>query len=417
MRILFFTHYFPPEGNAPASRVYEMCKRWVKDGHDVNVITCVPNVPNGVVYNGYKNRLVQNEFIDGIRTIRVWTFIAANKGTFKRIINYLSYMLSATLVGMFIKKLDIIIATSPQLFCGWAGIIVSKIRRCPVIVEIRDIWPDAIRVHGVLTNRYINASLEFMARKMYDLSTHIVVVGDGYKQVLIQEKSVNISDISVFTNGADLDLYFPVQKNRDFLLKYATDDQFICSYIGTIGMSHGLDVVIRAAKLLKKEQRQDIVFLFIGDGAMREELEKQARMEELNNVFFLGRQEKKEIPQYYSISDACLVHVRNRQVYRTVLPSKIFEIWAMGKPVILGVEGNAAEIVKKAEAGICIRPENEAQFAAAVKKLADNKELVREYGGNGRRYVLQHFDRETISRDYLNMLKRTVESFSRHRGD
>jgi len=411
MRILFFTHYFPPEGNAPASRTYENCKRWVKYGHDVEVITCVPNVPNGVVYDGYKNRLVQKEIIDGIKTKRVWTFIAANKGTFKRIINYLSYMLSATLVGMFIKKPDIIIATSPQLFCGWTGIVVGKIRRCPVILEIRDIWPDGITVHGVLTNKYSNAFLEFMARKMYNAATHIVTVGKGYKHILVKDKGIINENISVFTNGADLDVYFPVQKNKDLKLKYAIDDQFICSYIGTIGMSHGLDIVIRAAKLLKKEQRQDIVFLFIGDGAMREDLKSQAVREKLDNIVFVGQQKKELIPQFYSISDTCLVHLKKADLYKSTLPSKIFEIFAMEKPLILGVEGNAAEIVKKAEGGICIQPENEIQLVEAIKKLANNHNLVDLYGRSGRNYVIEHFDRKKLAKDYLDLIEKVHRSY------
>lgn len=408
MRILFFSHYFPPEGNAPASRVYEMCKRWVKYGHDVDVITCVPNIPNGVVYNGYKNRLIQKEVIDGIRTVRVWTFITANKGTFKRIVNYLSYMFSATLMGMFIKKPDIIIATSPQLFCGWAGIIVGKIRRRSVIVEIRDTWPDAIRVHGILTGRYVDAFLEWLARRMYDLATHIVAAGDGYKQVLVQDKDVKSDHISVVTNGADLDRYFPIEANQDLKLRYTKNGQFICSYIGTIGMSHGLEVVIRAAKLLKQEQRKDIIFLLVGDGAMRQDIESQAYKEKLDNVIFVGRQDKEKVPNFYSISDVCLVHVKDRQVYKTVLPSKIFEIWAMEKPLILGVSGSTATIVEKAQAGICIQPENEEQLVYAVKRFADNRELAKEYGKKGRDYTIHHFNRDVLSRDYIRILEKIL---------
>jgi len=150
IRILFLSHYFPPEGNAPASRVYEMAKRWVAAGHKVEVITGVPNVPSGIIYKGYKNRLRQIEFIDGIRVTRVWTYIAANRGKIKRVINYLSYMASAVVAGLFVRKPDVVIATSPQFFCGWAGVFLARIRRVPFVLEIRDIWPSSIVAVGAM---------------------------------------------------------------------------------------------------------------------------------------------------------------------------------------------------------------------------------------------------------------------------
>ena len=153
MRILFLTHYFPPEGNAPASRTFENCKRWVQQGHSVTVVTCAPNVPNGVVYTGYRNRLYQREVLDGVEVLRVWTYIAPNRGTVRRIINYISYMFSATLCSLFLKKPDIIIATSPQFFCGWAGVIASRLKRVPFILEIRDLWPDSIVAVGAMRNK------------------------------------------------------------------------------------------------------------------------------------------------------------------------------------------------------------------------------------------------------------------------
>jgi len=186
MNILFFTHYFPPEGNAPATRVYELCRRWVKAGHTVTVITGVPNVPNGVVYDGYRNRLRQEENVAGIRVIRVWTYLAPNKGKGRRIVNYLSYMFSAILCGMFVKRPDVIIATSPQFFCGWAGAVVSRLRRLPFILEVRDIWPESIEAVGAMSNRSLLRFLERLELRLYAAADHIVTVGEGYKQKLME---------------------------------------------------------------------------------------------------------------------------------------------------------------------------------------------------------------------------------------
>jgi hypothetical protein len=133
MKILFFSHYFPPEGNAPANRTYENCRYWTQQGYDVTVITCAPNVPSGIIYDGYKNKLFQRQIMDNIEVVRVWTYIAANKGTIRRIINYLSYMFSSLFSSLFMKKPDVIIATTPQFFCGWAGLIAARIKDVPFI--------------------------------------------------------------------------------------------------------------------------------------------------------------------------------------------------------------------------------------------------------------------------------------------
>lgn len=407
MRILFLTHYFPPEGNAPASRTYENCKRWVKAGHDVDVITCVPNVPDGVVYEGYKNCLKQTELVDGIKVTRVWTYIAANKGTSKRIMNYLSYMFSAVFWGIFSKKLDVIIATSPQFFCGWAGVILSKLRRKKFILEIRDIWPESIVAVGAMQNSRMLNILEWLELKMYATADHIVTVGEGYKQRLI-EKNVDKEKISVVMNGVDTELFSPMDRDIQLQKKWGLDGKFVCSYVGTVGMACGLEVVIEAARKLKQMGRENIAFLIVGDGARRDELQKMATEHQLDNIVFTGRQDKDLIPNFLSISDACLVHLKNTELFKTVIPSKIFEAAGMAKPIIIGVAGFATEIVKRANAGICIEPENAEQLAQEVKNLADDPQLCQLLGQAGREYVMKHHNRDSLANEYLDIIVRFV---------
>jgi len=407
MHILFFSHYFPPEGNAPASRVYELCKRWVKYGHDVNVITCVPNVPDGVVYDGYKNRLVQKEIIDGIRTIRVWTFITANKGTFRRIINYLSYMFSATLMGMFIKKPDIIIATSPQFFCGWAGSISSRLRRVPFILEIRDIWPESIVAVDAMKNGCLLQFLEWLEHKMYRVADHIVTVGEGYRQRLL-EKGVSEEKITIVMNGVDRDMFHPRDPDERLAQKLNVQGKFVCSYIGTVGMACGLDVVLQAATKLKRMHRDDIVFMIVGDGATKAELEVQAEEVGLNNIIFTGRLPKTQIPSVLSITNACFIHLKKTDLFKTVMPSKIFEAAGMARPIIIGVEGFAESIIKQANAGIAIEPENDQQLVEAVIKLADDSTLQEQYGSSGLDFIVCHFNRDDLANDYLAILSKVA---------
>ncbi|MFC1737032.1 glycosyltransferase family 4 protein [Candidatus Hydrogenedentota bacterium] len=404
MRILFFSHYFPPEGNAPASRTYENCKRWVRAGHQVTVITCAPNVPNGVVYEGHRNRLHQREVIDGVEVIRVWTYIAANKGIFRRILNYVSYMFSAIFFGLFVKRPDVIIATSPQFFCGWAGVLVGKLRRLPFILEIRDIWPESIQAVGVMRRGMLVRILEWMELKMYASALHIVTVGEGYRRRLL-EKNVPDEKISVVMNGVDRELFKPQDKDAALIEKYGLQGKFVCSYIGTIGMACALDVTLRAARMLKQRDRNDIVFLLVGDGAVRAELQTEARRLELDNVIFVGRQDKSMMPSFLSITDVCLVHLRKTDLFSSVMPSKIFEAGGMARPVIMGVQGYAAEIVEAAQMGLHMEPESEDDLAGALERLAGDSLLVETLGRAGHDYIVERFDRDKLAKDYLRCIK------------
>jgi len=404
MHILFFSHYFWPEGNAPANRTYENCKQWVKSGHKVTVITCSPNVPNGVVYDGYKNRLFQRQSVDGIDVIRIWTYIAANKGTIKRIFNYLSYLTIAFFVSLFLKKPDCIIATSPQFFCGWAGLLASRFKNVPFILEIRDLWPDSIVAVGAMKNKRLLRILEWLEIKMYKAAFHIVTVGDGYKLKLI-EKNVRPQKISVIPNGIDPDIFCPMAADRTIIEKYNLQNKFVCSYIGTIGMACGLEIVVEAADKLKQKGQHNIVILLVGDGASKKQLETLAKEKNLDNIVFTGRQDKEFILALLSTSDVCLVHLKKTGLFETVIPSKIFEAASMAKPIILGVGGFAAELVKKAGAGICIEPENPHQLVEALEKLATDHQLAVRLGQGGKDYVRKFHNRSILAQNYLEIVR------------
>jgi len=416
MRVLFLTHYFHPEGNAPGTRVYELCRRWVKMGHDVTVITGVPNVPDGVVYEGYRNKFFQRESVDGIETIRVWTYLAANKGTARRILNYLSLMFTATAAALFVRKPDLVIATSPQFFCGWAGVWVGRLRRIPFILEVRDLWPESIVAVGAMRAGRWLRFLEWLEKRMYAAATRIVTVGEGYRDRLA-DRGVAPERIDIIPNGVDRGLFADRGGGPELRGKFDLGDAFVCSYIGTIGLGSGLDVVLRAARLLRDEGREDIVFMLVGDGAVRESLERRALEEGLEQVVFTGRQDKRTIPDFLSMTDACLVHLVRRDLFRTVLPSKIFEAAAMKKPIILGVEGSAAQIVREANAGICIEPENEGEFVEAVKRLSRDRDLADRLGQAGFDSIAVVHDYDRLAEKYAEIIERVAAmEYSRLRG-
>ena len=406
VRILFLSHYFPPEVNAPATRTFEHCVRWARAGHDVTVVTCAPNCPDGIVYPGYKNGFRSRvEYVEGVRVVRVWTYLSPNAGTVRRIVNYLSYMVIASLRAIRLPRPDVVVATSPQFFCGWAGVLVSRLRRVPLVLEIRDIWPESIEAVGAMRSRWLLRILERLERWMYRSADHIVTVGNGYRDRILEK--VPVSDrTSVITNGVDLDLFVPGEPDVRFLHIWDLEDNFVCSYVGTIGMAHGLEVVLQAAHILKQRGRYEVRFCLVGDGAARKQLEEEAEKAGVKDmVLFLGRQRKEEIPRILASSHACLIHLKKCELFTTVLPSKVFETMAMGRPIIMGVGGEACEIVMAAGAGVEMEPGSAESLVRAVEMLADDGQSAIQRGHAARDYVARHFDRNGLAARYLSLLE------------
>jgi glycosyltransferase involved in cell wall biosynthesis len=403
MNILFLSHYFPPEVNAPASRTFENTKRWVKSGHKVSVITCAPNHPNGILYPGYKNFLWQWDEKDGIDLLRVKTYLSANKGFLRRILNYVSFMISATLQCPKVKNVDIVVSTSPQFFCGLAGYIVSRLKRKPWVLEIRDLWPESIIAVGAIKKRWLINLLEQIETFLYVKADHIISLTEAFKLHIV-ERGVAPSKITVNTNGADLGQFTPMAKKNHFRNQHKLNEHFIVSYIGTHGMAHALESVLYAAEALK--DRADITFLLVGDGAERDKLLAEKENHSLKNVIMLPQQEKEKVPEIIAASDVCMVLLRRTPVFKTVIPSKIFEALAMQRPIILGVEGESAEIVQQGNCGICIEPENAKQLAGAVLALYADADYRTALGKNGRILIERQYSRDVLAAKYIGLLNK-----------
>ncbi len=405
MKILFLTHYFPPEVNAPATRTYEHCKQWIANGHEVTVVTCVPNHPQGHVYPGYKNKLFQKETIDSITVIRLWTYVTANEGFVKRTLNYTSYLVSVFFTIPFLPKSDIVISTSPQFFCGLAGYFVKLFKRIPWILEIRDLWPESIVAVGAVTNKKIISLLEYIEKKAYQKSDGIVVVTDSFKS-FVMGKGINPEKITVIKNGVDLTFYRPDEIEAEDVFGMNLDSHFVVSYFGTHGMAHHLETVLNAADNLS--DRKDIVFLLVGDGAEKKKLLEQKKQRNLKNVIMLEQQSKNKMPNLWALSDASLVLLKKSSLFKTVIPSKIFESMAMKKPIILGVEGEVKDMINDGKSGICIEPENADDLVNAVVKLADNKNLCDRLGDNGNDYVEKYYNRKMLAERFEKLMVNLV---------
>lgn len=399
MNILFLSDNFPPEVNAPAARTYEHCKEWAKQGHKVKIITCFPNFPAGKVFGGYRNKLFQKESMEGITVFRVWSFITANKGLLKRIIDYFSFSVSAFLLGLFIKT-DIIVATSPQFFTALAGRKLAFWKRKPWVMEVRDLWPESIKGVGAIQSNVFIKYVEWEELRCYRKATGIVTVTESFRDFIVN-KGIASDKIKVVKNGIDPSVFKPKEKDQELLKKLNLENKFIIGYIGTHGMAHKLDFIVHSAA---KMDDDNIHFLFIGDGAEKQNVVELARNHDLNNVTFLDPVPKEKIQDYIASIDIALVPLKKSEIFKTVIPSKIFENAAMLKPILLGVDGESRKIIEKYKAGLFFEPENETDFLKQVHRLKNDKTLYQTCQ-EGCRKLAKDFNRKNLAKDMLNYLK------------
>lgn len=407
MHILFLTDNFPPEVNAPASRTYEHAREWVKLGAQVTVITCAPNFPQGKVFEGYRNRLRSVEDMDGIRVIRVWSYITANEGFYRRTLDYVSFMLSAFIASFGVRKVDIIIGTSPQFFTAISAFLVSLTKRRPWIFELRDLWPASIKAVGAIQDGAALSALEAVESFLYRRATHIITVTHAFREELMT-KGMDGSRIDVITNGADLSRFQPLERPQELAQSLGLENCFVAGYVGTHGLAHALETVLEAAALLQAGQgTSHIRIVLLGDGARKPALLKLASELELKNVIFIDSVSKAEVPQYWALLDVSIIHLKRDPVFTTVIPSKLFECMAMGLPVLHGVEGESADIVRREGVGETFAPQNPAELAAYLARLANSPATLAAYSEKCLA-AAPRYDRNTLASAMLDIITRTA---------
>jgi len=410
VHVLFLSHYFPPEVNAPANRTFEHARRWVADGHRVTVITGVPNHPKGELFPGYANRLVQEEERDGIRVIRTWMYLTANEGFLKRTLNYVLFAGAAVLASFRAGRPDVVVATSPQFFCGLAGAVVALLKRRPFVLEVRDLWPDSIVQLGQLRSRRAVRFLEAIESALYRRAAGIVVVTKSFVDH-IAARGIPRERIAFVPNGIDPALFrprAPGPAERALLEHHDLAGKYLVAYVGTLGLAHGLVTIVDAAERLRDEK--DVVFLLIGDGADRSRLEAEIAKRGLENVRLLGLRPRSEIPSWLSVIDLCLVMLRDLPVFATVIPSKVFEFLAQERPMLLAApRGEIRSLVEEAKAGFVIEPEDADALAGAVLAARANTEDAATRARAGREWVERDYLRDVLARRMAAFLERTAE--------
>jgi glycosyltransferase involved in cell wall biosynthesis len=395
---------------APAARVSAYARRWAAAGHDVTVLTTFPNHPTGIIPPAYRGRLRLIEDDHGVRVVRTYLYAAANKGIVKRGLCYVSFGLSSILQGYGpIGRPDVVIATSPQFLVTLSGWALSRLKGVPLVTEIRDLWPDSIVAVGAIPAMSpIVRGLGVLERFVYRQSDLVISVTRSFIPVLRDRGARRVTFIS---NGADPTAFSASIDRIAVRAQYGLGDRFVASFVGTLGMAHGLDTVLDAAEILRT--REDVLFWLVGDGARRAELETQARRRGLDNVRFQGQVSRDAIPGILKASDVAMVLLRPDPLFETVLPSKMFEAMAAACPVLLGVRGESRALLEESGGGIGIEPGSGAALAQAVCELAADPAARRRRGELGRAYVTERLSHDALAKDYEVALEGLVSSSRR----
>ena len=411
MNILFYSHYFVPEIGAPSARLYDLSREWISSGHSVQVVTCFPNHPFGHLYPGYRRAMYMQENLEGIQVHRHWTFVTPNTGVMKKTLGHVSYLPSAILLSQpRLKPFDVAVATSPTFFPALAGIWAGRRGQIPFVMEVRDLWPAIFIELGIIKNRRLIQWLEKLEMYLYRKATRIVTVTEAFKQSLV-DRRVPGTKIVAIPNGADIDFWKPIEDPADLRRTLGLEDCFVVLYVGTHGISHALERVLESAKALIGHPQ--IRFLFVGEGAEKEKLVHQAKEWNLNNVIFLDPVDKEAVKKFYALGDVCLVPLRDVPLFKTFIPSKMFEVMAMGRPILASLKGEAADILRRSKGALVVEPEDSGAMTESILHLSRHRKEGKAMGKEGRRFVVDHYSRRSLAMRYIDLLKEAVEGYTK----
>jgi len=408
VRILVVHQYFLGKKDAGGSRWNQFAKYWSRAGHKITVLAGTVHYTSGRKQPKYRGKFVVREQEEpGVEVLRCYVSEKYNTGFVGRFWAYLSFAVSSTWAGLFhVGRCDVIICTSPPLTVGLTGWVLARLKRIPMVFEVRDLWPESAIETGVLTNKYMMKMGYWLERKSYRSAAWINVLTPAFENALVKKKHVKRQRISMIPNGADLDIVKPAELHNWVRQKHNLNDKFVVTYVGAHGVANHLIQLLNAAKLLK--DRQDIVFMLVGDGMQKPMLKEKTAERGLSNVLFVDSVPKSVIADYLAASDVCTAVLKKVDTFKTVYPNKVFDYMSAAKPIIIGIDGVARKLITDAEAGIYVEPENAEGFAEAVLRLKENTQLCKDYGENGLNFVRQNFSRDVLAHKYIDILTSEV---------
>jgi len=394
--VLILTQYYPPETGAPQNRLSSLAKHLQLLGMDVSVLTAMPNYPAMQIQKGYEGKWYVKDSFEGITVYRTWIFVKKSNSIVIRLLNYFSFVFSALICGLFrVKKHDIIICESPPLFLGITAMMLKWLKGSKLVFNVSDLWPESAEKLDLVSNKLFLKLAYWLEARLYKAS----ILVSGQTQGIVNSVSTRFPRVKTFwlPNGIDADKFGTANVSYNWREKqgYKADD-FIVLYAGILGHAQALEVILKAAAILCDDKR--VKFVLVGDGPQKDMLHEMKASLQLDNVSFLPNQSREEMPNIVAAVDAAIVPLRNIPLFKGAIPSKIFENLAMGKPILLGVDGEAKELfIDEGKCGLFFTPEDEKQLVENIRLLSNNAMLCKQLGENGVRYVNEKFDRKIIA--------------------
>lgn len=407
MRILILHMRFHPDLTGTGPLVTDLATHLAAMGDKVTVVTSMPHYGRRKIHSKYHGRLIYRESVQGVDVWRTFVYVPPNAKGFYRGINYLSYTFMSIIAGIFSGPQDVVLCVNPPITVGFSGWLVSLPHRSPMVYNIQDIWPDCIAIIGQLRNKTLFRIFQHLEKFIYKTSARLTVLSDGMKQNLLS-KGVKRDKVAIIPNWADVEQIQPLSRNNGFRAAHGLNDRFVVMFAGNLGFIAVLDTVLDAAKLLQDDAR--IYFLIVGEGNAKPALLERTRTLGLPNVQFLPTQPKDVLPEMLGAADISLVTL-DRRLGQLNVPSKTFNIMASSRPVVAAVPDNSEifRLIQEAGCGVCVPPEDPKRLAQTIKDLSNQPEKLEQYGKNGREYVVEHYSRPELIRQYRNLLKEVAE--------
>ena len=403
LRILLLAIYTEPE---PIPKTSELARELKRRGHDVHVITAFPHYPSGHLYPGYRLSPWMRELRDGVPVLRTYIYPYHGTSTGRRMVNYITWMLSSMMASFLTPKSDVLYVWHPPLTVGVSAWVIAKLKRIPYVYDVQDLWPESALASGLMKPGRVVDLLYRLSDWVYARAHRILVVSEDAKNYLAS-RGVNPSKIMVAKHWFDGSAFLTPSNHRNVRNELGLAGKFVVMFAGNLGMVQGLETVVEAA--IRLRQDPGIVFVFVGDGADRPRLEQMVADGRLANVRFVGAHPAADMPAFFRAADALVVHVRPSSVADHAIPTKTLAYLASGRPILCGMRGAGARVVRDSNAGLVVEPGDADALAAAVRTLADMPGAAREaLGARGRAYFLREFDRDRIMDFYEDVITSTA---------
>lgn len=400
MHILLIHQAFVLPGEPGGTRHFELGRHLVDNENQFTVVTSSKSYLTGESTKSSQDGLPK-ELVEGIRVLRAYTYPALHRGFIWRVLSFLSFMISSIWSGLTCGPVDLVMGTSPPIFQAFSAWLVSAIRRRPLLLEIRDLWPEFAIDMGILKNPILIATSKWLEGFLYARANHLLVNSPAYRDYLIN-RGIPAEKITLIPNGVDPAMFDPEGDGAEMRTRWKLEDKFVVTYAGALGIANDIPTILGAANHFKEQS--DICFLLVGDGMKRPEMEEMSADMGLENVIFTGAVPKNEMVQVLSASNACVATLQDIPMFRTTYPNKVFDYMAAGRPTILGIDGVIREVIEQADGGIFVQPGDSKALANAVQTLYSEPCLAQEMGQSSRQYVIEHFNRAEHAQRFVELI-------------